>query len=122
MDAGQVPALHRQHDFDLILLDLHVPVVDGFQVTAALLPGDDEDYFPVVVLTSQPVSKRRARQAGWGRDGRQPFDLEQLKARIHSTLEVRLLFRCLEVHNGRTARTARAPEQAARLIGLAASD
>src|SRR3982074_3107901 len=64
MDPGEVCELHRKNHYDLILLDLQMPGMDGFQVMEALKTNDAEDYIPVIVLTAQPGHKLRALQAG----------------------------------------------------------
>jgi len=99
MDPLQVCALHRRDDFDLILLDLQMPWMDGFQVMAALQAGAADSYLPVIVLTAQPGHKLRALQAGAKDFISKPFDLLEVKTRIHNMLEVRLLYRRLEAHN-----------------------
>lgn len=99
MDPQQVCALHRQNDFDLILLDLQLPVMDGFQVMAALQAGPGESYLPVMVVTAQPGHKLQALQAGARDFIGKPFDLLEVKTRIHNMLEVRLLYRRLEAQN-----------------------
>ncbi|AUB82142.1 response regulator [Candidatus Thiodictyon syntrophicum] len=99
MDPVGVCALHRDHDYDLILLDLQMPGMDGFQVLAALQAQNAAGYQPVLVLTAQPAHKLRALQAGAKDFISKPFDLLEVKTRIHNMLEVRLLYRRLEVHN-----------------------
>ncbi|HLF30874.1 MAG TPA: response regulator, partial [Xanthomonadales bacterium] len=99
LDPLQVCALHRRNDYDLILLDLQLPVMDGFQVMAALQAGAGDSYMPVIVLTAQPGHKLRALQAGAKDFISKPFDLLEVKTRIHNMLEVRLLYRRLEAHN-----------------------
>jgi PAS domain S-box-containing protein len=105
MDPLQVCALHREHDHDLILLDLQMPVMDGFQVMAALQAGAADRYLPVIVLTAQPGHKLRALQSGARDFISKPFDLLEVKTRIHNTLAVRLLFRRLEAQNQRLEQT-----------------
>ena len=123
MDPQQVCALHRQHDYDLILLDLQLPVMDGFQVMAALQAGPTESYLPVIVLTAQPGHKLRALLAGAKDFISKPFDLLEVKTRIHNMLEVRLLYRRLEAHNALleqtvAERTAELRESEARFRSL----
>ncbi len=104
MDPLQVCALHREQCFDLILLDLKMPAMDGFQVMQALraLQVDAaEDYIPVIVLTAEPGHKLRALQAGAKDFIGKPFDLLEVKTRIHNMLEVRLLYKKLQSHNQR---------------------
>lgn len=99
MDAEQVCALHRKHRFDLILLDLQLPVMDGFQVMEALKTNLDDPYLSVIVLTAQPGHKMRALLAGAKDFISKPFDLLEVKTRIHNVLEVRLLYKKLALYN-----------------------
>lgn len=96
MDSREVCALHRKHQYDLILLDLQLPYVDGFQVMEALKTNIDDPYLPVIVLTAQPGHKLRALQAGAKDFISKPFDLIEVKTRIKNVLEVRLLYKKLE--------------------------
>ena len=95
----EVCALHREHDYDLILLDLHMPGMDGFQVMEGLKANAADLYLPVLVLTAQPGHKLRALQAGARDFISKPFDLMEVKARIRNLLELRLLHRKLDNYN-----------------------
>ena len=99
MDPTAVCALHRKHCYDLILLDLQMPGMDGFQVMEALKTNDADSYLPVIVFTAQPGHKLQALQAGAKDFISKPLDLVEVKLRIHNMLEVRLLYRKLEQHN-----------------------
>jgi PAS domain S-box-containing protein len=99
MKPQEVCALHRKNRYDLILLDLQMPGMDGFQVMDALKTNDADGYLPVVVITAQPGHKLRALRAGARDFVSKPFDLVEVKTRIHNTLEVRLLYRKLENNN-----------------------
>ncbi len=99
MNSQEVCALHRQHAFDLILLDLQMPVMDGFQVMEGLKTNLSDPYLPVIVLTAQPGHKLRALQAGAKDFISKPFDLIEVKTRIHNMLEVRLLYKKLAEFN-----------------------
>ncbi len=99
MQPIEVAGLHRHYAYDLILLDLQMPGMDGFQVMAALNTSDARDYMPVIVLTAAPGHKQRALQAGAKDFISKPFDLVEVKTRIHNMLEVRLLYKKLEDHN-----------------------
>ncbi|MDD5028344.1 MAG: response regulator [Rhodoferax sp.] len=99
MQPQEVCALHRKTPFDLILLDLQMPVMDGFQVMEGLKTNLIDDYLPVIVLTAQPGHKLRALQAGAKDFISKPLDLVEVKTRIHNMLEVRLLYRRLADYN-----------------------
>ncbi|OYU43618.1 MAG: GGDEF domain-containing protein [Burkholderiales bacterium PBB4] len=99
MQPTAVCALHRLHAYDLILLDLQMPGMDGFAVMEALKTNDAQGYLPVIVLTAQPGHKLRALQAGAKDFISKPFDLVEVRTRIHNMLEVRVLYRWLESQN-----------------------
>jgi adenylate cyclase len=90
-DPGQVCELHRRHQYSLILLDLQMPGMDGFQVIEALKALAPDDYLPVLVITAQPGHKLRALQAGAKDFVSKPFDLAEVLMRVRNMLEVRLL-------------------------------
>ncbi len=98
-DPTTVCALHRRQPFDLILLDLQMPVMDGFQVLEGLKANNANDYVPVLVITAQPGHKVRALQAGAKDFVSKPFDLVEVKTRIHNLVEVRLLYQRLANQN-----------------------
>ncbi len=99
MNPLEVCALHRKNRYDLILLDLQMPGMDGFQVMEGLKTNEFDGYLPVIVLTAQPGHKLRALQAGAKDFISKPFDLVEVKTRIHNMVEVRLLYRQLEQFN-----------------------
>jgi len=124
MDPHQVNALHRKNRYDLILLDLQMPGMDGFQVMEGLKTNDADGYLPVVVITAQPGHKLRALQAGAKDFISKPFDLVEVKTRIHNMLEVRLLYKKLEnyskvLEQTVQERTAELRESEARYRSLA---
>ena len=95
----EVCALHRRNVYDLILLDLQMPVMDGFQVMEGLKAIDHLGYLPVLVLTAEPGHKLRALQSGARDFVSKPFDLLEVKTRIRNMLEVHLLYKKLEHYN-----------------------
>ena len=98
-DPTAVGALHRENRYDLILLDLQMPGMDGFQVMEELKTNDADSYLPVLVITAQPEHKLRALRAGAKDFVSKPFDLLEVKTRIRNLLEVRLLYRWMEDYN-----------------------
>lgn len=91
MDPFEVCELHRKNRYDLILLDLQMPGMDGFKVMEGLKEIETDGYLPVLVITAQPDHKLRALQAGAKDFVTKPFDLLEVRARVHNMLEVRLL-------------------------------
>ena len=116
-DSGEVCELHRKNRYDLILLDLQMPGMSGFQVMEGLKEIEPQDllielnlkhqfqvleglkevepggYLPVIVITAHPDHKMRALQAGARDFISKPFELDEVLARVHNMLEVRLLLR-----------------------------
>ena len=102
----EVCALQRKNRYDLILLDLEMPGMDGFRVMEGLKTNESDSYLPVIVLTAQPGHKLRALQAGAKDFISKPFDLVEVKTRIHNMLEVRLLYTKVENYNKVLEQTA----------------
>lgn len=97
--------LHREHRYDLILLDLQMPVMDGFEVIEALKEIETGGYLPVLVITAQPGHKLQALKAGAKDFVSKPFDLVEVQTRIHNMLEVRLLYQRLGNYNAQLEQT-----------------
>jgi diguanylate cyclase (GGDEF)-like protein len=93
VEPREVCELHRKNRYDLILLDLQMPGLDGFQVMEGLKAVETEGYLPVLVLTAQPEHRQRALSAGAKDFVSKPFDQVEVLTRIHNLLEVRLLLR-----------------------------
>jgi PAS domain S-box-containing protein len=123
MNPLEVCALHRKNRYDLILLDLQMPGMDGFQVMEGLKTNERDAWLPVLVITAQPGHKLRALQVGARDFISKPFDLVEVRTRIRNTLEVRLLYRRLERYSEEleaavAERTAELRESEARYRSL----
>ncbi len=90
-DPTTVCDLYFAHRYDLILLDLLMPVMDGFQVIEGLKDIEMDGYLPVLVITAQPDHKLRALKAGAKDFVSKPFDIGEVLLRVYNLLEVRLL-------------------------------
>ncbi|MDB6027774.1 MAG: sensor signal transduction histidine kinase [Verrucomicrobiales bacterium] len=91
MNPHEVCELHRKNRYSLILLDLQMPGMDGFQVLEGLKAIEAEGYPPVLVQTAQPNHKVRALKAGAKDFISKPFDLVEVLLRVRNMIEVRLL-------------------------------
>jgi CheY-like chemotaxis protein len=111
---SEVCALHKKNHYDMILLDLLMPAMDGFAVMKALSVQQDRGFLPVIVITAQPDHKLRALQCGARDFISKPFDVSELRTRIRNTLEVCLLYQKLEDRN--VELEARVKERTKQLI------
>jgi diguanylate cyclase (GGDEF)-like protein len=94
-DPREVAPLHARQRFDLILLDLHMPGMSGFEVMEELKKIED-GYLPVLVVTADPDKKVAALDAGARDFVSKPLDTLEVLTRIRNMLEVRLLNRRLQ--------------------------
>jgi len=97
-DPCQVCPLHTAHRYDLILLDLQMPKMDGFEVMEELKTIDPDSYLPVLAVTGQPSHKVRALKSGAKDFVSKPFDWDEVLMRVHNMLEVRLLHEDVRKH------------------------
>jgi len=91
MDPREVCALHQKNRYALILLDLKMPGMDGFQVMEGLKEIETDGPLPVLVITAEPGHKLRALRAGAGDFVSKPLDLAEVLMRAHNMIELRLL-------------------------------
>ena len=91
VDPSRVCELHRENHYDLILLDLQMPVMDGFEVMQGLKEIEKGWALPVLVVTAQPGHRLRALRAGARDFMSKPFDLGEMLGRVRNLLETRLL-------------------------------
>jgi diguanylate cyclase (GGDEF)-like protein/PAS domain S-box-containing protein len=90
-DPRVVGSWHAEHHFDLIILDLQMPGMSGFDVMDALKPLEPDGWLPVLVVTAQPDHKLRAFESGARDFISKPFDPVETLTRIRNMLEMRLL-------------------------------
>jgi adenylate cyclase len=88
-----VRELHRANDYDLILLDVQMPVMDGFQVMESLKELERESYLPVLAITGSAGHRVEALRRGARDFLRKPFDADELLLRVRNMIEVRLLYK-----------------------------
>jgi serine phosphatase RsbU (regulator of sigma subunit) len=115
-DPCAVCDLHRRNRYSLILLDLQMPGLDGFQVMEGLKEIEGDGYLPVLVITAQPAHKLRALEEGAKDFVSKPFDLAELRARVRNILEVRLLHLKAQEHARVLEATARELEASREVI------
>ncbi len=131
-DPTQVMELFSKVKPDLILLDLNMPKMDGFQIMEQLKERDPESLVPILVLTALKDEKTRWRAL---REGAKdflckPFELTEASLRIKNLLEMRMLHQRVQMHNelledqvlARTAELERSTEELANFAYIASHD
>src|SRR3984957_18762730 len=115
-NPSEVSELYHQNRYGLILLDLQMPGMDGFQVMQGLKEIEGDGYLPVLVITAQPGHKLRALEAGAKDFVSKPFELAELRARVHNILEVRLCHLKAQSHGRVLEETVRELEASREII------
>lgn len=100
-DPREVLASYQANPPDLILLDINMPHLDGFEVMAQLLALGEAAISPVVVLTAQTGEDfvLRALQGGAVDFLTKPFNRRELLARVKNVLLARMATRMLQDQN-----------------------
>ena len=100
-DSTQSLRLFSEVQPDIILLDLNMPLMDGFEVMGQLKEVDPQSLVPVLVLTAlkDEETKLRALRSGAKDFLSKPFDLTEASLRIKNLLEMRLLHQRVQMHN-----------------------
>ena len=93
-DSRQVHDLHLKWRFDLIVLDLQMPHLDGIQVMERMAGSIRDDYLPILVITADSDMKLRLRAIEKGAKDfiTKPFEIKEALYRIRNLLEVRALY------------------------------
>jgi len=101
IDSREVMSLYREHQIELILLDINMPHIDGFEVMAQLRERYGHALAPILVLTVQHSQEFRikALQSGARDYVTKPFDRYELAVRVRNLLEMQLAHKCLADQN-----------------------
>jgi putative two-component system response regulator len=93
-DPREAYPLFKEGNFDLVILDLRMPHLDGFEVMEQLSREIRDDYLPILVLSGEldRDTKNRALKAGAKDFIAKPFDRTEIMNRIENMLEVRALY------------------------------
>ena len=102
IDPRRALPLLEAHKPDLILLDLHMPYLDGFGVLEQFSPHIPEGtYLPILVLTADISTEAKQRALSMGAKDflAKPFDTTEVLLRIRNLLEARFLYIALQMQN-----------------------
>lgn len=94
-DSTEALATYIDFQPDIVLLDLMMPEIDGFQLLEAFSRHDAEDEFrPVLVLTADTTIQARRKALALGAKDfvAKPFDVIEVGLRISNLLETRILY------------------------------
>lgn len=83
-DGEQALALLKERQFDLVLLDLHMPFIDGLNVLKSVRRTRATEHVTVIILTADAMPEVRAKSLAAGADAflAKPLDLDQLATTI----------------------------------------
>jgi putative two-component system response regulator len=100
-DPREAVTLYVQYRPDLILLDLHMPHLDGLAVMTLLNNIAEASYLPILILSGDltPDARREALSRGAKDFVNKPFRQDELLLRIKTLLETRLLYLQIQTQN-----------------------
>lgn len=92
-DPREVVDLYKTHNIDIVLLDIRMPLLDGFDVMEQLKNNIQDDYLPILVITAELTTETRHRALSSGAKDflTKPFEQIEALQRVHNILEVHLL-------------------------------
>ncbi|SFK14507.1 HD domain-containing phosphohydrolase [Methylophaga sulfidovorans] len=99
--GAEVKQRYFEYEIDLILLDIRMPDMDGFQVMESLHTAIHNDYLPILVITAELTQEIRKKSLSSGAKDfiTKPFDQTEVIQRIRNMLEVRLLHKQVMTQN-----------------------
>ncbi len=90
-----------EHDPDLVLLDIMMPVMDGYELLQHIKENEKTRMIPVLMVTSLDDRKSKVKALEMGADDfiNKPMDASELVARVKSLLRVKEYFKQVEEKN-----------------------
>ncbi len=94
-DPRLIPDLCRATRYDILLLDIRMPHINGFQLIELLRPIFADDYVPILVLTAQTdqETRRKSLEVGASDFLTKPFVAWELLQRVGNMLQIRMLYK-----------------------------
>ncbi len=92
-DSRQAKVVYSEYQPDLLLLDLRMPNIDGFEIMNQLKEVDADGYLPILVISSETSHEVRLRalQSGAKDFLNKPYESVEVLARSRNLIEVRML-------------------------------
>jgi putative two-component system response regulator len=116
-DPREAVPMYVEQRPDLILLDLHMPHLDGLQVMDALNDIIEATYLPILMLTGDVTEEAKSRALSRGAKDflNKPFTSDEVLLRIGTLLETRFLY--LEIQSQNQILEAKVRERTRELEG-----
>lgn len=91
VDGAQGVAMAQSTKPDLILMDMSLPVIDGWTATRQLKAAPETSSIPIIALTAHAMSgdEQKARESGCDDYDTKPIDLPRLLEKIETQLKGR---------------------------------
>jgi two-component system, cell cycle response regulator DivK len=88
-DGKQALTVARSQQPDLILMDIQLPILDGYEATRSIKRDPELKHIPIIAVTSYALSgdETRAREAGCDAYVAKPYSTRHLLAKIGQLLE-----------------------------------
>ena len=85
-DGAEGVAMAASEQPDLILMDLSLPVIDGWEAARRIKAGRETSRIPIIALTAHAMAgdQEKAMAAGCDDFDTKPVDLERLLGKIHA--------------------------------------
>jgi EAL domain-containing protein (putative c-di-GMP-specific phosphodiesterase class I) len=100
-NSSEVMGRVRDFEPDIVLLDLHMPAPDGFELLRQITAAAGDSYLPVVIITADITdeAKERALAAGAADFLTKPFRATEALLRVRNLIHTRRLHQALARHN-----------------------
>jgi two-component system cell cycle response regulator DivK len=87
-DGAAGVAMAKSHRPDLILMDIQLPIIDGYEAARQIRADPDTQHIPIIAVTSYALSgdEAKTRQAGCNAYIAKPFSPRALLAKINEFL------------------------------------
>jgi two-component system cell cycle response regulator DivK len=88
-DGAAAVAMAAEHRPDLILMDIQLPVMDGYEACRRIKADPELRHIPIIAVTSYALSGDETKTKAAGCDGyvAKPFSPRQLLAKMNEFLE-----------------------------------